>query len=65
MGLFAQKPETHPCDSCGREQEDCICDWAGGFPDDREGEEIDTEYFDFGYYEEYNRHEDGTEQDSA
>lgn len=74
MGLFRGRiePETHPCDYCGREPEECICHLAGGFPDDTI-DEIDTEYFDWGFYEEVPTEEseeeptdeDGTEQDSA
>ncbi len=56
-----EDPQHQPCDYCGREAEDCICHLAGGFPDDVV-EELDTDYLDFGFYEEDNHHEaDGKE----
>ena len=59
--MFLPPRDSVPCDSCGREQDDCICELAGGFADEVI-EELDTDYLDFGFYEENNQHEaDGKE----
>ncbi len=61
--MYLLPRDSVPCDSCGREQDECICELAGGFTEDG-SEELDTDYFDFGYYEEYNRHEADGKEDS-
>lgn len=45
--------EGEPCGYCGNEQDECVCHLAADFPDDPI-EELDTEYLDWGFYQESN-----------
>ena len=42
-----------PCDYCGNDPDECVCHLAPDFPNDPVAE-LDTDYLDFGYHEEYN-----------
>lgn len=50
-------PSVEPCGYCGREPDECICHLAPDFPDDVI-DELDTDYLNSEYYEEYNKEKD-------
>lgn len=57
--MFDVKGE--PCGGCGREADECVC--PPDFPDDPI-EELDTDYLDWGFYEEDGNESNGEENPS-
>lgn len=60
---MAFDPKAEPCNYCGREVDECICELAPDFPND-EILELDTDYLSWDHYEEDSDEGNGTE-DSA